>query len=100
MDRASLDAAIKGLQDLIDAIDGFGPQVKTLEFVEGFGEFDMGVQLAQKFTRKGSGEDSIAQRILEVQEELRLAQEVILKAARAYAETDAAYADVLGRTEI
>lgn len=54
VDRASLDAAIKGLQDLIDEIDRLGPTVNAVEHISGLGGFDMGVQLAQKFTRKAA----------------------------------------------
>ena len=100
VDRKSLDDALKGLQDFIDQLDSLGFDLKTVEQVTGFGGFQMGQDLAAKFTRKGSGDDSIKQRIKEAQDELRAAQELILKAARAYAETDADYADVLGRTEI
>lgn len=98
--RDKLDEAIKGIQDLIDRIDMLSFQVRSVEHVTGFGGFQMGLDLAAKFTAKGSGENGIKERITEVQKELQAAQELILKAARAYAETDAAYADVLGRTEI
>ncbi len=98
--REKLDEAIKGLQDLIDTLDAFAPDLKVVESVTGFGGFQMGLDLARKFTDKGSGENSINQRVKEVQQELRASQELILKAARAYAETDTEYADVLGRTEI
>ncbi|MFF0499122.1 hypothetical protein ACFYU5_22155 [Nocardia aobensis] len=98
--RDKLDGAIKGLQDLIDSIDMLWPNVQAVEHVTGFGGFQMGLDLAAKFTTKGSGENGIRQRVNEVQKELQAAQELILKAARAYAETDAAYADVLSRTEV
>lgn len=98
--RDKLDEAIQGIQDLIDRIDGMWPQLQTAEYVTGFGGFQIGLDLAAKFTAKGSGENGIRQRVNEVQKELQAAQELILKAARAYAETDAAYADVLSRTEI
>lgn len=100
IDRQSLDDAIKGIQDLIDSLDAMGPQLTTVETVTGFGGFQMGLDLAAKFTQKGSGEESIKQRIQEAVDELKAAQELILKAARAYAETDSAYADVLARTEV
>ncbi|MFF0456120.1 hypothetical protein [Nocardia africana] len=98
--REKLDEAIKGIQDLMDRIDKMAQDLKNVEYVTGFGGFQMGLALAAKFTTKGSGENGIGQRITEVQTELQAAQELILKAARAYAETDAAYADVLSRTEI
>ncbi len=98
--RQAMDDAIKGLQDLIDDIQAMGPHIQTVEYVTGFGGFQMGLDLAAKFTRKGSGEESIKQRLDEVAQELEAAQELILKAARAYAETDAEYADVLSRTEV
>ncbi|WP_227984448.1 hypothetical protein [Nocardia spumae] len=98
--RDKLDEAIKGLQDLIDRIDTMGQNLKDVEYVTGFGGFQMGLDLATKFTTKGSGEDGIKQRATEVQKELKAAQELILKAARAYAETDSEYADVLSRTEV
>ena len=98
--REKLDEAIKGIQDLIDVLDSSAPNLKVVETVTGFGGFQMGVDLAAKFTAKGSGEIGINQRVTKAVEELKAAQELILKAARAYAETDAAYADVLARTEV
>ena len=98
--RDKLDEAIKGLQDLIDSIDMLTPHFRTAEYVTGFGGFQMGLDLAAKFTAKGSGENGIKQRAAEAQKELQAAQELILKAARAYAETDSEYADVLSRTEV
>ena len=98
--RDKLDEAIKGLQDLIDGIQAMGPFMQTVEYVTGFGGFQMGLDLAAKFTKKGSGEELIKQRLDEAVNELQAAQELILKAARAYAETDSEYADVLSRTEI
>ncbi|MBF4998656.1 hypothetical protein IRT45_16015 [Nocardia sp. BSTN01] len=89
----ALDRAIKGLQDLIDEIDDLGYAVRTVETVTGFGGFTMGVQLAEKFTRKGSGEDSIKQRMKEVQGELQAAQDLLRKAAAAYAEAEDANTD-------
>lgn len=86
--KDAMDAAIKGLQDFIDHLDTFGPDLKTVENVTGFGGFDMGIQLAQKFTVKGSGDDSINQRVKELIEEAKAAQDVIRKAAKAYADTD------------
>ena len=93
--RDKLEEAIKGIQDLIDKLDDMSYQVKQVEYVDGFGGFQMGVDLANKFTRKGSGEGSIRQRIVEVTHELKAAQDVIRKAAIAYAETDDDYRDVL-----
>lgn len=84
----ALNAAIKALQDFIDHIDDLGYAVRTVETVTGFGGFPMGVALAEKFTRKGSGEDSIKQRLKEVQEEARAAQDVLRKAAAAYAQAE------------
>ncbi|NKY49717.1 hypothetical protein [Nocardia vermiculata] len=88
VDRAHFDAAIKGLQDLIDELDAFGPDIENVAVVTGFGGFQMGVDLARKFTVKGSGEGSIKQRIQEAQDELRAAQDVLRKAVLAYVETD------------
>ncbi|WP_036506955.1 MULTISPECIES: hypothetical protein [Nocardia] len=89
--RSQLEAAIKGLQDLIDQINDLSLHVETVAQVTGFGGFQMGLDLAEKFTRKGSGEGSIRQRIKEAIDELKSAQDVIRKAAEAYAETDDAY---------
>ncbi|MGW5513496.1 hypothetical protein [Nocardia africana] len=100
VNRDKLDEAIKGIQDLIDRIDMMSFQLRSVEYVTGFGGFQMGLDLAAKFTAKGGGENGIKQRVNEVQKELQAAQELILKAARAYAETDAQYADVLSRTEV
>ena len=93
--RDKLDEAVKGLQVLINHLDDMSNWVKQVERVDGFGGFQMGVNLARKFTEKGSGENSIRQRINEATEELKTAQDVIRKAAIAYAQTDHDYADVL-----
>ncbi len=55
--RDKLDEAIKGLQDLINDIQAMGPFMQTVEYVTGFGGFQMGLDLAAKFTKKGSGEE-------------------------------------------
>ncbi|MFF0499119.1 hypothetical protein ACFYU5_22140 [Nocardia aobensis] len=89
--RDKLDGAIKGLQDLIDHIEGLRYDIETVAQVSGFGGFQMGLDLAQKFTRKGSGDGGIRQRAKEAVEELQAAQDVIRKASQAYVETDEAY---------
>lgn len=93
--RDALDEAIKLLQDYIDDLDGLRHYVAQVAKVSGFGGFQIGLDLADKFTRKGSGEGSIRDRLKELTDEAKAIQDVIRKAAIAYAETDAEYADVL-----
>ncbi|NKY86408.1 hypothetical protein [Nocardia veterana] len=88
VDRESLDAAIKGLQDFIDHVNDLSIHVETVGFVTGFGGFKMGQDLAAKFTQKGSGEGSIRQRLKELIEEAKAAQDVLRKAAAAYAQAE------------
>ncbi len=95
--REGLDTAIKHLQDYIDGIDDLGSYIDVVARVDGFGGFQIGVQLAQKFTEKGSGDESIKQRLKELQDEAKSIQETLRKAAVAYAETDQEFADVLTR---
>ncbi len=89
--RDALESAIKGLQDFIDGINDLSLHVETVGQVTGFGGFQMGLDLAKKFTAKGSGDESIRQRLKEVIDEAKAAQDVIRKAALAYAETDDAF---------
>jgi len=99
--REGLDAAVKDLQDYIDHLDTLGPALETVATVTGLGGFQIGVLLAQKFTEKGSGDESIKQRVKELQVEARAIQDTLRKAAIAYAETDQQYADVLAeRTQL
>ncbi|NKY54529.1 hypothetical protein [Nocardia vermiculata] len=93
--RDKLDEAVKGIQDLIDELQAMGNWINQVAYVDGFGGFQMGIDLAKKFSRKGSGEESIRQRLDEVVHELKAAQDVIRKAAIAYAQTDDEYRDVL-----
>ena len=93
--RNKMDEAVKGLQVLIDQLDDMNLLLAQVEVVDGLGGFQMGTDLAQKFTNKGSGDNSIRQRVNEVTQELKAGQDMIRKAATAYAETDAEYADVL-----
>jgi len=88
VDPEGLSAAIKQLQDYIDGIDELGPYIQTVSHVSGFGGFQIGVDLAQKFTDKGGGDESIKQRLKELSDEAKAIQETIRKAAAAYAETD------------
>ncbi|MFI7194856.1 hypothetical protein ACIBQ0_34450 [Nocardia nova] len=89
--RDALDRAVKLLQDYIDHIDGMNLDVATVKRVTGFGGFQMGVDLAQKFSRKGDGDESISQRLKELTQEAKAIQDVLRKAAIAYADTDAEY---------
>ncbi|WP_146097532.1 hypothetical protein [Nocardia nova] len=89
--RDALDRAVKLLQDYIDHIDGMNLDVATVKRVTGFGGFQMGVDLAQKFSRKGDGDESISQRLKELTQEAKAIQDTLRKAAIAYAETDAEY---------
>ena len=93
--REDLDAAVKHLQDYIDAIDGLRWPLQMVAHVTGFGGFKIGVQLAQKFTEKGSGDESIAQRLKELQQAATSIQDSIRKAAAAYTEADHAHAQAL-----
>jgi len=93
--REGLDAAVKHLQDYIDHIDSLSNDIDLVAKVTGFGGFQIGVQLAQKFTDKGSGDESIKQRLKELQDEAKAIQDTLGKAATAYAETDQQFADVL-----
>jgi hypothetical protein len=97
VDRGDLDAAIKHLQDYIDTIDGLGPQVAMVAHVTGFGGFKIGVQLAEKFTEKGSGDNSIRQRLKEMQDAAKSLQDSIRKAAAAYEEADHAHAAAVSK---
>jgi hypothetical protein len=90
-----LNAVIKHLQDYIDRIDELQPHVQTVTKVDGFGGFKIGVQLAQKFTEKGSGSEGIGQRLIELQNAARSLQDSIRKAAAAYAEADHAHANAI-----
>lgn len=90
-----LTAAVKHLQNYIDTLKNLGHEVEYVAKVSGFGGFQIGVDLAKKFTDKGSGDESIKQRIKELAAEAEAIQDTIRKAAKAYAETDQAYADVL-----
>ncbi|NKY89481.1 hypothetical protein [Nocardia veterana] len=94
--RDALDAAVKLLQDYIDHIDSCRRDVQTVARVSGFGGFQMGQDLAAKFTRKGSGDGSIRERLKELADEAKAIQDVLRKAAVAYAQTDGQFADVLG----
>ncbi|WP_157126089.1 hypothetical protein [Nocardia mikamii] len=89
--RDKLDAAVKHLQEYIDHIDDMTNYVDQVKRVSGFGGFQMGLDLADKFTRKGSGDESIQQRIKELIDEAKAIQDVLRKAAVAYADTDAEY---------
>jgi uncharacterized protein YukE len=93
--RENLDAAVKHLQDYIDSIDEMGQWVTDVANVAGFGGFKIGVQLAQKFTQKGSGDESIRQRLKELQTAAESLQDSIRKAATAYTEADHAHAQAL-----
>ena len=93
--REDLDTAVKHLQDYIDAIDEMGRWVSNVATVTGFGGFKIGVQLAQKFTEKGSGDESIKQRLVELQQAATSLQDSIRKAAAAYTEADHAHAQAL-----
>ncbi len=93
--REDLDAAVKHLQDYIDAIDGLAQPVAMVAQVTGFDGFKIGVQLAQKFTEKGSGNESITQRLKELQQAAISIQDSIRKAAAAYTEADHAHAQAL-----
>lgn len=95
VNHENLDAAIKHLQDFIDAIDELNPHVATVAQVTGFGGFKIGVQLAEKFTEKGSGSEGIAQRLKELQAAAVSLQDSIRKAAAAYAEADHAHANAI-----
>ncbi|MBF6448781.1 hypothetical protein IU429_13995 [Nocardia elegans] len=89
--RDALDRAVKLLQDYIDQIDGMMVYAGYVKNVTGFGGFQMGIDLAQKFTRKGDGDGSINQRLKELTQEAKAVQDVLRKAAIAYADTDAEY---------
>jgi len=93
--RENLDAAVKHLQDYIDAIDELRYPLENVARVTGFGSFKIGVQLAQKFTQKGSGDESITQRLKELQAAAISMQDSIRKAATAYTEADHAHAQAL-----
>lgn len=93
--REALDAVAKYLQDYIDTIDELLYDVREVANVTGFGGFKIGLELAAKFTAMGSGPDSIQQRLHEYQEEARLIQDTIRKAAAAYADMDQNFAQGL-----
>ncbi|ATL70253.1 hypothetical protein [Nocardia terpenica] len=93
--RDALDQAVKHLQGYIDHLDTLSFALETVATVSGFGGFQIGVQLAQKFTDKGSGNESIKQRLKELQDEAKAIQDTLHKAAVAYAESDRQFADVL-----
>jgi hypothetical protein len=93
--REDLDAAIKHLQDYIDTIDGLRRHVTTVGRVTGFGGFKIGVQLAEKFTEKGSGDNSIRQRLIELQDAARSLQDSIRKAAVVYEDADQTHANAV-----
>ncbi len=93
--REGLDAAVKHLQTYIEHIDKAYRDAEAVATVSGFGGFQIGVQLAQKFTDKGSGSESIKQRLKELSAEAKAIQDTLRKAAKAYAETDQQFADVL-----
>ncbi len=93
--RENLDGAVKHLQDYIDSIDEMGRWAGNVAHVTGFGGFKIGVQLAQKFTAKGSGDESIRQRLQELQAAAISMQDSIRKAAAAYTEADHAHAQAL-----
>jgi prefoldin subunit 5 len=90
-----LNAVIKHLQDYIDRIDELQPHVQTVTKVDGFGGFKIGVQLAQKFTEKGSGSEGIAQRLIELQDAARSLQDSIRKAAVVYEDADQTHANAV-----
>ena len=97
VDREDLDAAIKHLQDCIDTIDGLRRPLGIVAHVTGFGGFKIGVQLAEKFTEKGSGNEGIAQRLKEIQAAAMSLQDSIRKAAAAYEEADHAHAAAVSK---
>ncbi|MBF6243845.1 hypothetical protein IU471_09655 [Nocardia elegans] len=90
--RDKFDAAVKRLQDYIDEIDNLTFLVREVSNVSGLGGFQMGVDLAHKFSRKADGADgSIQQRLKDLADEAKAVQDVLRKAAIAYADTDAEY---------
>jgi uncharacterized protein YukE len=95
VDPENLNEAIKHLQDYIDTIDGLRHHVADVAFVTGFGGFKIGVDLAEKFTEKGSGDNSIRVRLKELQAAAMSLQDSIRKAAAAYAEADHAHANAI-----
>ncbi len=97
VDREGLDAAVKHLQDYIDSVKNLRQPLQVVETVTGFGGFQIGVQLAQKFTDKGSGDESIKQRANELVDEAKAIQDTLRKAAAAYVETDHQSADAITR---
>src|SRR5689334_16523112 len=87
--RDKLDAAVKQLQDYIDEIDDLTFLVREVSNVSGLGGFQMGVDLARKFSGKADGADgSIQQRLKELADEAKAIQDTLRKAAIAYADTD------------
>lgn len=88
----ALDAVVKHLQDYMDKLDKLLDDVPQVAEVTGFGGFKIGMELAAKFTAMGSGPDSIRQRLHEYQDEAKLIQDTIRKAAAAYADTDHSFA--------
>ena len=90
--RDDLENAVKLLQAYIDDVAELGTLTNQLSNVSGLGGFQMGIDLARKFSEKGGGEESIRQRLKELIDEAKAMQDVFRKAAIAYAETDAEYA--------
>jgi hypothetical protein len=95
--REGLDAAVKHLQDYIDAIDLMRPLVGQVARVDGFGSFQLGEDLAAKFSARGSGVDGIAQRFDELAAAAVAIQDTIRKAAAVYVEADGQAAAAIGR---
>ncbi|MBF6333611.1 hypothetical protein [Nocardia transvalensis] len=88
VNREGLDAAVKHVQDYLDAIDALQVVVGQVTHVDGFGGFRIGVELAAKFTEKGGGAESIKQRLTELAAEAKAIQDTLRKAAAAYTEAD------------
>ncbi|WP_280269700.1 hypothetical protein [Nocardia wallacei] len=94
--RENLDTAVRHLQDYIDALDTMRPLVNQVATADGFGTFDIGEQLAAKYTEKGSGAAGIAQRLRDLAAEAVAIQDTLRKAAAAYTETEQQAAAAIG----
>ncbi|MEV0945589.1 hypothetical protein [Rhodococcus sp. NPDC049939] len=93
LEPGAIEQCVRICDQMLDSIDSALRESERLHFVDGFGDFRIGDQLAQGYRRKAV---TVAERLEEFRTVIMAMRESFVAGGESFADTDGQFAQLLG----